>query len=185
MGLRMSRSLISAFGLMALAFAVDAAPTPPVPSAAAISAEIDAKGAKEVVQRLWEAHQNEATGQSDWDRLADQIRLGRVAYIKLVPKLAAGTDGWPSEDIGISLAYALPLAPAAVLRVIEPNDSYYVRGVSRVCGLPFLEGDMDDEPAYIRKASLAVSNVTAPDLQKVKAACLETLRSESKSYPAQ
>jgi hypothetical protein len=184
----MSHSLTSAFGgvlgLAAVALAANAAPAVQIPSAAAISAEIDAKGAKEVVQRLWDANEGENRGRSDWDRVADQISLGRVAYIKLVPRLAPGTDGAAAEDIGISLAYALPIAPSAVLRVIELNDNNVVRG-SRICGVPFLEGSMDDEPSYIRKASLAVSNVTASDLQKVKAACLETLRSVSKSYPAQ
>src|ERR1700730_9652469 len=103
----------------------------PIPSAAALSAEIDAKGAKEVVNRLNGAHPG-ANGQNDWSRVTDQMWMGRAAYIRLAPKLAPGTDAATSEDLGISLAHALPLAPITVLRATDPKGRPHARRKPRM-----------------------------------------------------
>jgi hypothetical protein len=150
-----------------------------VPSPAALRAEIDAKGPKEVVDRLWNSPQD-SKGQNEWDRVTEQMWMGRAAYIALAPKLAPGTDAWPSEDLGISLAHALPLAPNIVLRAIDPKNGP-VLGVSRVCGVPFIEDTVKDLPGYIREAKSRVGNVTAPELQTVKVVCLEQLNVAAKT----
>jgi hypothetical protein len=170
--------------IAALAFHIGAASAAaPIPSAAALSAEIDAKGAKEVVNRLNGAHPG-ANGQNDWSRVIDHMWMGRAAYIKLAPKLAPGTDAGPSEDLGISLAHALPLAPVAVLRATDLKDGPTL-GVSRVCGVPFIEDTVKDIPGYIHAAQLAVGKVATPELQVVKAACLRQLAADAKRLPAQ
>jgi hypothetical protein len=99
--------------------------------------------------------------------------MGRAAYIALAPKLAEGTDAGTADDLGISLAHALPLSPNAVLRVIDPGNGSI--GVDVVCGVPFIEDTVKDLSGYIRKAKSRVGNVTTPELQSVKAACLEKL----------
>jgi hypothetical protein len=142
-------------------------------TAAEISAEIDARGAKAVINRLSNAHVN-AMGQNDWSRTMDQIWNGRLAYIALAPKLAQGADGSPADDLGIALARALPVAPAAVLRVINRHDGA-VLGVSRICGVPFIEPSPKDTSGYLRAAQSAVEEVDTPRLQRIKAACLEQL----------
>lgn len=168
----------------ALAFHTSAASAAaPIPSAAALSAEIDAKGAKEVVNRLNGAHPD-SNGQNDWSRVIDQMWMGRAAYIKLAPKLAPGTDAGASEDLGISLAHALPLAPITVLRATDLKDGPTL-GVSRVCGVPFIEDTVKDIPGYIHAAQLAVGRVTTPELQEAKAACLTQLAAAAKPLPAQ
>ncbi len=182
MGVRFIAVVIIALSVSAITNPSIAATHEAVPSAEAISAEIDMKGAEEVVQELWNSGRDIDKGQSNWDIVTDQIWRGRVAYIKLAPKLSEGADAGPAEDLGISLAHALPLAPNAVLRVIDPKDGLVI-GVSRVCGVPFLEGTAIDWPEYIRQAKSAVGKVTMPELQGVKAACLEKLGSESRSYP--
>src|ERR1700730_14215989 len=145
----------------------------PIPSAVALNAEIDAKGAKDVIKRLNGAHRG-ANGQNDWSRVTNQMWIGRAAYIKLAPKLAPGTDASTSEDLGISLAHALPLAPITVLRATDPKDGPTL-GVSRVCGVPFIEDTVKDIPGYIHAAQLAGGRVTTLELQAAKAACLTQL----------
>jgi hypothetical protein len=142
-------------------------------SAAEISAEIDAKGAKAVITRLTNAHVN-AMGQSDWSRTMDQIWNGRVAYIALAPKLAHGADGKSAQDLSIALARTLPAAPAAVLRVIDRHNGP-VLGVARICGVPFAEPSSKDAIGYLRAAQSAVDDVDTPRLQHVRTACLDQL----------
>jgi hypothetical protein len=142
-------------------------------TATEISAEIDAKGAKAVIDRLSTTNVD-AMRRSDWSRTMDQIWNGRLAYIALAPKLAKGADAGPAEDLAIALARALPAAPAAVLRVIDRHNGP-VLGVSRVCGVPFSEPSAKDVSGYLSAARSAVDEVDTPRLQRVKAACLEQL----------
>jgi hypothetical protein len=169
------RVILPGFFALALAATVSAAQ---VPSAASLSAEINAKGAKEVVSRLNNA-QPGADGQNEWNRVTHEMWLGLAAYIELAPKLVPGTDAGTSEDLGICLAHALPLAPITVLRAIDPKDGPAL-GVSRVCSAPFIEDSVKDVPAYIRAAQQKVSAVTASELQPVKAACLKHLDTAAK-----
>ena len=66
------------------------------------------------------------------------MALGRAAYIRLAPELAPGTDAGTSEELGISLAFALPKAPMTVLQAIDLKVGPTL-GVSRVCGKPSLK----------------------------------------------
>lgn len=152
-------------------------------TAAEISAEINASSAKAVVNRLTSGHVD-AMGQTDWSRTMDQILNGRLAYIALAPKLAPGTDAASAEDLGIALAHALPVAPAAVLRVIDRRDGP-VLGVSRVCGVPFTEPSTRDVSGYLAAAQSAVGQVNTPRLRRVKAACLAQLAWAAKQSGAQ
>jgi hypothetical protein len=127
-----SRAFWADSAIAALALHISAASAAaPVPSAAALNAEIDAKGAKEVVNRLNRAHPD-SNGQNDWSRVTNQMWMGRAAYIKLAPKLAPGTDAGSSEDLGISLAHALPLAPITVLRATDLKDDPHARRKPRM-----------------------------------------------------
>jgi hypothetical protein len=153
-----------------------------VPNAAALSAEIDTKSAREVVNRLGNSPHN-AGGENNWSRLVEQMWNGHAAYIALAPKLAPGTDAGTAEDLGIALAHALPLVPSAVLSAIDPNNGP-VLGVRRVCGVPFIEGTVKDIPGYIRAAQSSAGKVTSPQLQAVKAACLKQLNEAAKPPPS-
>ncbi len=167
----MRYAILPGFFVLALAATVSAAQ---VPSAATLSAEIDAKGAEEVVNRLNNTLPG-TDGRNQWNRVTHEMWLGRAAYIELAP----GTDAGTSEDLGICLAHALPLAPATVLRATNLKNGP-VLGVSRVCGVPFIEDTLKDVPAYIRAAQTKVGAVAAPELQDVKAACLKQLDTAAK-----
>lgn len=146
------------------------------PGASAVAAEIRAHGARAVVSRLIAAPAK--PGESAWDRLTQEIWLGRAEYIALAPKLAEGTDAGTSEDLGISLAHALPLAPASVLRAMDLKVDA-VLGLKRVCGVPFIEDTVEDLPGYVRAAKQALGKVSDAALLQAKAACLVELRAAS------
>jgi hypothetical protein len=81
-------------------------------------------------------------------------------------KLAPGTDAATSEDLGISLAHALPLAPITVLRATEKDGP--TLGVSRVCGVPFIEDTVKDIAGYIHAAQLAVGKVATRSCRRLR-----------------
>ena len=130
-----------------------------------IARDIEANGAKAVVDRLWNS--------GDYDRLLDHIDKGTSAWVALAPKLAAGTDAGSSEELSIALAYALPRNPEAVLAVLDPKNAALEPDM--VCSAPFIEDTVKDIPRYIKRTKAAVSRVKAPSLQENKAACLAVL----------
>ncbi|NYH16596.1 hypothetical protein [Paraburkholderia bryophila] len=151
---------------LALVLACSAAPTIAAqPNASVLAKQLDDKGAKATVSGMSE---------SEWDNVLTRIDSGNTAWVALAPKLAEGTDGGNSEDLGIGLAYALPKNPKAVLRAIDPNNGP-VLGVGRVCSAPFIEDTVKDIPAYIRRAKAALRDVHDPALQNVRDACLAEL----------
>jgi len=74
----------------------------------------------------------------------------------------------------MALAYGLPNNPHAVLSVIVIGQGHVI-DVRRVCGLPFIEDDVKDRPAYKRRAIAAISVVHDPRLIDVKKACADQL----------
>jgi hypothetical protein len=136
-------------------------PTRPTPTQ--IGASIDRFGAHATVSALFD--------QGRWDYVADEIGDGGSAWVALAVRLAPGADAGTAEELPISLAFALPINPAAVLATL-PSGAF---DVADVCGAPFIEGTVRDLPAYLRKASDAVEKVTDPTLKDQKTACLEAL----------
>lgn len=132
------------------------------PTPERISDEIRTQGAGRVVHRLWE--------NGDYRQVLDGISAGDSKWIALAPALAAGTDAASSEGLSLALARALPKNPAAVLSVLQPDRGAV--SAPRVCGLPFIEGDIIDVADYRRSAIAAVAKVEGDSLKDAKAACL-------------
>jgi hypothetical protein len=141
-------------------------PAPPALTPDRLRSDINAEGAVPVVQRLWTS--------GEYGHVLDQIAAGQQAWIAISPALASGADAAASEGLGIALAHALPRNPAAVLSVLDSQR----RSLSpdRVCGLPFIEGDISDISAYRRDATAAVTKVTDAGLGVRRAACLAALQ---------
>lgn len=158
-------SCILSLGLACTATGVIAGANVPQTIAAVLVKQIDEQGAKATVSGMSE---------SQWDDLLARVDSGNSEWVALVPKLATGTDGGNSEDLGIGLAYALPKNPKAVLRAIDP-DNGPVLGVRRVCSAPFIEDTVPDIPGYIKRAKAALNKVRDPALQDFKKACLAEL----------
>lgn len=110
-----------------------------------------------------------------WDRVLDHLGSGDGRWIVLAPGLAAAADAGVAEELGISLAFALPKNPQAVLAVLDSDDGH-VLGAARVCGLPFIEDTVKDLRGYRRRALRAVSSVSDPALGPARTACLIHLR---------
>ncbi|MBE1159483.1 hypothetical protein [Dyella acidiphila] len=132
-------------------------------SAAGLAKEIDAKGAKAVVEGLGDR----------FDGVLDRIDTGDADWIALVPRLAQGTDAGNSEGLSIALAYALPKNPAAVLAVVTEDGG--ILSVSRVCSIPFIEDSVKDRPGYKRQALRAMEAVRVAALQRAKESCFAVL----------
>ena len=136
----------------------------PAPTPASVDASIREKGAKRTIDDLVR------TGR--WEAVADAMDRGDTAWIMLAPRLAPGSDAGTAEDLGLSLAFALPRNPRAVLAALDPGDGV-VLGAGRICGRPFIE---DTEPAgYVATTETALSRVTDPRLGRRKAMCLRAL----------
>jgi len=157
-----------------LASATSAASAPAWLDPARIAADIQSQGAKVVVDRLWNAPTADRARPTRWDVVIDEIWKGEPDWIALAPKLAPGTDAGTAESLGIGLAHALPVAPAAVLAAFESTSGDAV-GIERVCSAPFIEDTVKDVPAYLRAARKAVQRVDSPALALAKAQCLTAL----------
>ena len=151
--------------VLALATAALAAP---VLSPAAVEASIRAKGARRTVDDLVRAGR--------WEFVTDAMNRGTAAWIALAPRLAPGSDAGNAEDLGLSLAFALPRNPRAVLAALDPANGH-ILGVGRVCGLPFIE---DTEPRnYLADVRAALDGVRDQHLQRAKIMCLRALDAAS------
>jgi hypothetical protein len=139
----------------------------PPPTPASVGRSLEREGPKRTIDDLART--------DEWDFVANRMDTGASAWIGLAPRLAPGSDAGSAEDLGISLAFALPINPRAVLAALDPHDGY-VLGASRVCGMPFIEETVKDRPAYRRRAIAAVQAVTERRLSGARTACLRSLR---------
>ena len=156
--------------LTALVLAVGAAQAALPLTPGRIAASIRQRGPEATIAALAKADQ--------WDQVADRIGSGDGRWIALAPQLAPGSDAGSAEDLGISLAYALPKNPRAVLAVLDPANGHVI-GADRVCSIPFIEDTVRDRPAYRRRALRAVGGVTDPALGRARAACVAELKEAS------
>jgi hypothetical protein len=139
-----------------------------MPGAAGITAAIGRDGARAEVTALNRGGQ--------WDHVLRKIDGGQEAWLDVAARLAPGTDAGAAEDLGISLATALPRNPAGVLRVVSDDPANAVIGVKRVCGVPFIEQPAPETARYVARASAALRRVADPALAARKARCLAALR---------
>ena len=130
---------------------------------AQVTASLANHGARATVNALFDQHR--------WDYVADEIAKGGAVWIDLAARLAPGADAGTAEELPIVLAFALPLNAPGVLAAVKRGAFY----VGDVCGAPFIEGTVSNIPAYIRKATAAVTRVSDPTLAATRTACLQTL----------
>ncbi len=121
---------------------------------------------KHAVKVMWD--------QERYDELLGNISAGKEEWIALAPKIQPGTDAASSEDLGISLADALPKNPQAVLSILD--QSKWAISFKSVCSIPFIEPEKDFYESYSKSALAAVKAVTNAGLAKQKALCLAELQ---------
>jgi len=153
---------IVALAAMSLIYSLSPAATL---SAAEVLASVQHSGAKTTIADLGRRDQ--------WQIVTDMIDTGDTTWIGLVPKLAPGSDEITSEDLAISLSYALPKNAPAVLAALSAE---HIIGVNRVCSMPFPDDIVKDRAAYKRQALHALDPVNDRELVPVKAACIAMLK---------
>ena len=164
------RAALIALCLFVMTPVADAA-SPPNPKQ--VEASIAAKGAKPTI--------NDLVQKDQWDAVTNAISTGKSSWVALAPQLAPGADAGSAEDLGISLALALPKNGLAVLAAIDPKDGI-VMGAGRVCGRPFIENT--EPPHYVYRALIALKGVKDSKLAQVKSACLDALRRSTHGKPS-
>ena len=136
------------------------------PTIAEVRGDLASMGPTRTVQALW--------SDKRWDWIEDRVAAGDTGWIALAPRLAPGTDAGTSEGLSISLAEGLTRNPRAVLAVLTLGDDS-VLGVQQVCEAPFIEETPQHHATYMRATFRALAGVRAPDLHRVKQACLQRL----------
>jgi hypothetical protein len=139
----------------------------PTVNPATLVRDIDARGPRAVIATL------ARTGQ--WDGVVRHIDGGGDAWLAVAAKLAPGSDAGSAEDLGISLATALPRNAAGVLRIMRLDGHNPLRA-ARVCGLPFIEQPKAQTDTYRASAVDAVTRVSDPALADRRSRCLAALR---------
>jgi hypothetical protein len=157
--------------IMFLSVALFTDRAPSVVTPATVGRMIDRYGAKQTVHKLSNAVPNDThTDFGDFDKVLDGIASGDAHWLRLVPRLAPGTDAGAAESLPIVIAQALPKNPVGVLRLIKRDASWI-----DACGYPMIEPTRKEMRAYFKSVIPAVRSVHEPALQSVKRNCLSEL----------
>ena len=162
---KLAVAMVGAALLMALAWAPARAAGPA--NLPQVRASIEREGSQATVRRLM------ASG--EWKAILEGIERGEPGWIAIAPLLAKDADGAFAEGLGVALAKALPVSPAAVLNVLDPSDGHVI-GASRVCSAPFVEPKPGFVAGYRKDALAAVGAVQVAGLAAARDACLVALR---------
>ena len=125
--------------------------------------EIKTKGAREVVEEIWLDHEKEYF-------VLQQIKTGDPQWLEVAKALWPGSDAAATMCIWLSLSRALPNAPIFVLKMI--GNSFPLR---QICTLPFIEGEVEIEKAYLNRTEKALISVNEPELEDVRWKCLRII----------
>jgi len=125
--------------------------------------EIKTKGAREVVEEVWLDHEKEYF-------VLQQIKTGDPQWLEVAKALWPGSDAAATMCIWLSLSRALPNAPILVLKMI--GNSFPLR---QICTLPFIEGEVEIEKAYLNRTEKALISVNEPELEDVRWKCLRII----------
>jgi hypothetical protein len=138
-------------------------------SPARLRAEIAARGARAVVDHLWNISL-ERPGEG-WLAVEQHVAGGSDAWLAVAQELAAGTDAGTTHGLIIALHHALAKNPQGVLHLI-PLLPF---AIESVCS----EGNDEETPRRaareLRAALLAIDQVTALELRARRDQCRRAL----------
>ncbi|MFM0738161.1 hypothetical protein PQQ51_13040 [Paraburkholderia xenovorans] len=157
----MKQYVCYAFALLVLSTTAVAQPLTP----SRIERDVRTHGAHATVQSL------NRTGRLD--AVLSKIASGSVAWVRLSPDLAKGTDAGDSTGLSIALAQALPKNPKAVLAVLDDGP---VTGAAVVCSVPLIEPSPDEVKDYLNRAIDAVRHTPDSGSLPQRAPCLQALK---------
>lgn len=113
----------------------------------------------------------------NWDMILDKVQAGDKEWIQtLLSYISPGTDAAASTEVLVSLAYALPNNPQAVLSLA------YARGPSlyEVCSLPFIEPEYAFIEDYGKRTLAALATVEEPYYLEPRDMCVRLLQDSLK-----
>jgi hypothetical protein len=126
-------------------------------------------GAHAAAAKLWET--------KEWDQLIAGVASGESEWLAVVDELLPGTDAGSTSELFDAVAWALPKAPAHVLRLVSRNPSDW----GFVCSGPPVDfPPPGDSASYFRRANEAVAGVTNKELRRVRNECLKQLATAAK-----
>lgn len=120
--------------------------------------DIDAKGAKAVVEQL--------INQQQLSAIASKIQLGDDDWIALTPKLYAAGNPQMNKAVIDNMKMALVYNPAAVLRTLSQGSEL---PLAKICQFA------KDDAAMQQRAINAINSVRIQSLQTSKQQCLTQL----------
>jgi hypothetical protein len=112
------------------------------------------------------------------DTILNNISKGDKSWIELTPLIQKGTDAGSSEDLIISLAYALPRNPSAVLSILaqeDPNTNMPIQ-IYPVCSAPFIEPEPHTLTNYLLETIAAIEREKGKVDEKTRVRCLAELK---------
>lgn len=148
-----------AFLAITVATAVTAG-TSALPNPTVLSSQIDAEGARPVLNRLWK-------DDAAFDALCEAIATADPAWLEMARRLRTVSDAGASLSLNYSVARALPKAPERVLALIGSGFE-----IHDICTSPFIEPEPGVAEKYQKEAVAALKKVSAAALFDVRDRCL-------------
>jgi hypothetical protein len=147
------------------------------PEAARLIKEIKAKGAKAVMAEL--IHNDDW---SEFKKVCDKIETGKQEWLEVAKLLMPGTDGAATEDLGYSVALALPKAPRRVLALIleTEHDPRWGFTVDNTCISPFIEPEPGVAEKHLMETENALESTNTHGWRKLDNLRLKCLKSIQK-----
>jgi hypothetical protein len=136
------------------------------PCASEILSQIEQRGARAVVQELYESHES-------WSALLKAISSGTPEWLEVAKKLKSGTDAGSTNMLEIAVFRALGQAPLDTLRLLASDASSW----SSVCSSNFLIDDPADQNALnlIDKTIAELQNIKDPSVITTRDDCIHGL----------
>jgi hypothetical protein len=153
----MTRVAGALLALLASSVAVASAPV----TADQLLRQIEAEGARQVLQRLWE-------NEDQFGHVCGRIESADPRWLEVARRLKPSSDASLSLGLNYAVARALVINPTRVLKLINHGFT-----VDDVCTSPFIEPDPGVAERYQRRASAALRRPTDGDLEAVRKECLK------------
>jgi hypothetical protein len=146
--------------------AKEGSPAPAAASEDALTAEIQSKGAREVLARLNSGGQESAA----WKDLIDSVSSGDESRIRVAVQLLQASDAANTEALLFALSKAITTNPTPVLESLGPDLT-----VRQVCIARQIEPTPEEMKAHIEAAKAALAKVDQASLASAKEDCLREL----------
>ena len=142
-----------------------------------LRAEIGAKGARDVLDRLYGTYTNDENG--EWNAVLRSISTGEAQWLRIAVALRGASDAGTTFALDNAVNEALANSPNNVLSIAYP-----VFGLEVICGEPSSDdNDYADRASVIRATDIRIDRVSimrTKALTHEKTACLSLLYSAKK-----